>query len=171
MDTDEPVASDLSGFTLFDFELVPQAWYARQEQPITLQKDGDGQAVKGWWDHISPEFPFADHFDGFMSRSDPFLQLRDPYETAWTDDNHHTVGLWRTEVVDIVSVVICLDIRYPYSDFLHKLVNIARRSDCLFYMCYEGSFLEPSNVKFVEAVNRSPAGMAIANPASVLRIH
>ena len=82
MNTDEPVASDLSGFTLFDFELVPQAWYVQQEKPITLRRDENGWVESYWWDHHSEKVHYADYFDSFLSRSESFLQLRDPTETV-----------------------------------------------------------------------------------------
>lgn len=171
MDTNGLLASDLSGFTLFDFELVPQAWYVQQKKPITLRRDEHDWVGSYWWDHHSAKVRYADYFDGFLSRSEPFLQLDDPAETVWTDKNNHTVGLWETDIGDVAGVVICLDVRYPYSDFLARLVEIAIRSDCIFFMRDEGSFLEPSTIAVVEAVNRSPAGQAVANPATVLRVH
>ena len=171
MYTDEPVASDLSGFTLFDFELVPQVWYVQQEKPITLRRDEHGWVESCWWNHHSARIDYADFFDSFLSRSEPFLLLHDPTETVWTDENHHTVGLWETAIGDVAGVMIRLDVRYPYSDFVAQLVKIAIRSDCIFFIRDEESFLEPSTVAIVEAVSRSPAGLALANPASVLWTH
>ena len=171
MDTNEPVGSDLSGFTLFDFELVPQVWYEQQKKPITLHRDEHGWVGSHWWDYHKATVNYADYFDGCLSRSESLLQLHDPAETVWTDENHHTVGLWETANGDVAGVVICLDVRYPYSDFLARLVEIAIRSDCIFFMRDEESFLEPSTIAVVEAVNRSPSGQAVANSGTALWVH
>ena len=58
---------------------------------------------------------------------------------------------------DVEELLIQIDTRYPYVDFLALVVNFANQSRCLFCLEHEGDFVDAASTAIFEALNRSPA--------------
>ena len=157
MDDDEWEILELAGAHLFAFALVPLSWYESQIKPVELVRDENQQVIETWWKHDEPAISVVDYCDNCLIRSDSSPYDHGLMETVWSDTNHHRVELWETEVNVVAHLDIKIDVRYPYSDFLAKVITLAVSANCLFYFCYENSFVQPSSVAVFEALNRSPA--------------
>lgn len=157
MDSDEWEILEATGAFHFTFSLVPIQWYDSQPKPVQAARDEHGCVSQTWWQTQQPAISIRDYFDDCLIRSDgsplEFIVL----ETVWTDESHHRVELWETEHNEVEELLIQIDTRYPYVDFLASIVNFANQSRCLFYFDYEDEFVKATSITVFEALNRSPA--------------
>jgi len=157
MDADEWEVLELFGAYFFDFSLVPIAWHESQSKPIKLIRDEDMLVIDSWWQHHEPTISAVNYFDEHLIRADSSPYEHALNDTVWTDVHHHRVELWESDADGIARLDIKIDARYSYADFLARVVKFAIRAGCLFYLCYDEMFVQPSSTAVFEALNRSPA--------------
>ena len=157
MDGDEWEILEAEGAFHFTFSLTPIQWYDSQPKPVHAARGKYGFVTQTWWQYHQPAISIRDYFDDCLTRSDgsplEFIVL----ETVWTDESHHRVELWETEHNEVEYLLIQIDTRYPYVDFLASVVKFANQSRCLFYLEHEDDFVEATSIAIFEALNRSPA--------------
>ena len=161
MGDDEWEMLDADGAFHFAFGLVPIQWYDLQPKPVQIARGQHGYVIQTWWQTHGPAISIREYFDKCLIRSDEppspleFIVL----ETVWTDENHHRVELYETEHNDVEELMIQIDTRYPYVDFLASVVQFADQSRCLFYLAHEDDFVAATSIAIFEALIRSPAAM------------
>jgi hypothetical protein len=148
---------ELAGVHFFVFSLVPVAWYESQPKPVELVGKENENLAEIWWEHYKPPISIVDHCDGWLVRADSSPYDYGLLETVWEDKNHHRVELWESAIGEVAHLDTKIDARYPYTDFLAKVIELSVRANCLLFFTYEGRFVQPSSVAVFEALNRSPA--------------
>ncbi|MEX2257289.1 MAG: hypothetical protein WD672_01145 [Woeseia sp.] len=141
----------------FVLRLIPKGWFQEQSDPGQFADFVDKGGRRIWWIDYEPKISISEYCDTFLIRS-----VGSPYdygvvETIWTDENHHRVELWQVETNLIAEMDIRIDVRYPFSAFLSRIVELTAQLDCVIYLEHERDFIEPSAVTVYEALRRSPA--------------
>ena len=156
MDGDEWSILEEAGAFYFAFSLVPQQWYDLHPAHIQTTRGIPHNVIEAWRYHVPPA-SILKYCDECFIRSDSSPYDYGFIETVWSDEDYHRVELWETEFDMVAHFDVKIDVRYPYSDFLDKVIKLAIHANCLFYLCYEGDYVQPSSVAIFEALNRSPA--------------
>ena len=159
MDVNEWEMLDTEGAFHFTFSLVPIPWHNSRPKPVRAARDEHGYVTQTWWRNHQPAISISKYFDECIICTDETPSPLDfmVNETKWIDENHHRVELWETDNDDVEHVLIHIDTRYPYVDFLASVVNFANQSNCLFYLKHEDDFVAATSIAIFEALNRSPA--------------
>lgn len=141
----------------FVFSLVPQDWFLEQPDPRKYAESVDQNRRRIWWVGYEPKISIIEYCDEFLIRSDSSPFDYGLIETVWTDEDHHRIELWEVEANLIAEIDVRIDVRYPLSTFLSKIVELVDQLGCIVYLEYERAFIKPTAVALYDAMRRSPA--------------
>ena len=168
---DEWEILEVAGAFRFTVSLVPTQWHNSQPEPVRATRDEHGCVTQIWWRNHQPAISIRDYCDDCLIRTDSSPWEFTLIETVWTDDNHHRIDLWESEHNVVAHIEIGIDARYPFVDFLARIVDFARRAKCLFYLSEDDEFVDASSTLIFEALNRSKAASLANRKKRISKVH
>ena len=165
------VTMEMLGDFFLDIAVVPRSWVEQQAKPIVLQP-GDCRGPDPVWSaHFERAIEILRFCDMRWVRVDPVghYLCGEFFGTSWSDVSNHRVELIEDDSGNIMELLILIDIRTEYSDFLDEVIKMADLAKCDFFDFEHEQFFSPSREIIIEGVQQHMMGNVVFDASGNIR--